>query len=109
MSTPELSRPLDATVTTTVPAATGWVSTDVMAREGMSMLERFCDQVRPRSRLRKMPPPVVPTYISLGLTSEISMAEIGVPSNDGDTGRQLLPLLSVRHRRLEPAHRLFMP
>jgi hypothetical protein len=54
--------------------------------------------------LRKIPPPVVPMNISRGLAGEISMAEIGVPSNEPDIALQLCPLLSVRQSRFDPAH-----
>src|SRR5450432_1822628 len=82
---------------------------EVIARAGISAQERVCDQVRPPSWLRKMPPRVVPANISRGRARVISMAEIGDPSNEPDTGLQRWPLLSVRHRRFDPAQRVLTP
>src|SRR5258708_16806854 len=82
---------------------------EVMARSGISMRYRCCDHVAPPSRLRKMPPPVVPTNINLGSDGATSIAEIGDPSNVRDTGIQRRPLLLVRHNRLDPAHSFLTP
>src|SRR5262249_26150520 len=107
--TPELLIPEEATVRTRVPAFCGWNSMFVMGRSGISTLERLCDHVAPSSRLRKMPPLVVPTNIMRVLPSESAIAEIGVSSNEGDAGFQFWPLSSVLQSRVDPAQRVLTP
>src|SRR5579884_1047621 len=92
-----------------VPAILGWNWMSVIPRLGISTLERLCDQRRPPSSVRKIPPPVVPTKMVRDLRCEIAMAEIGVLSNDGDTGFQLRPLLVVCQRRVDPAQTVLTP
>src|SRR5215471_21221733 len=101
--------PLEATVITNVLRFFGCNSMSVIAREGISMLDKLCDQVRPPSRVRKIPPPVVPTKINPSRSGEIAMDEIAVPSNVREIGFQFLPLFFVRHSRVDPAQIVFAP
>src|SRR5512143_2844749 len=108
-STPEPAMPVAATVATTVAGSLGWVWMEVIARAGMSGPARFSDHEAPPSRLRKMPPLVVPTNIIRGFTLEIPIAEIGDRSNTGDARFQRRPLVGVDHRRAVPAKSLLIP
>src|SRR5882762_5121017 len=108
-STPEPATPVAATVATTVAAAFGCVSMEVIARAGMSGPARFSDHVAPPSRLRKRPPLVVPAKIMRGFTLETRIAEIGDLSNTGEARFQRRPFVSVDHRRAVPAKSLLVP
>src|SRR6185295_15873446 len=70
----------------------------------MSGPARFSHQEAPPSVLRKMPPFVVPTYITRGSTAEISIAEIGDPSNTREGCFQRPPRVSKDQSRADPAH-----
>src|SRR4051812_16218324 len=102
--TPLFDMPVEATVTTTVDPRAGCDWIDVIARAGMSGPARFSHHVAPPSALRKMPPLVVPTYITCGFSSEISMAEIGDPSNTCEGVLQRWRLVSQDQSRADPAH-----
>src|SRR5690348_14526790 len=103
MLTPDPATPVAAKVTTTVSLSFGCVAMEVMARSGRSGPARFCDHVPPPSRLRKMPPLLVPTYITRRLTLEIAIAEIGLRSNTSDAHLQRRPFVSVHQSRAVPA------
>src|SRR5437899_5356460 len=105
-STPEPAMPVAATVITTVAAAFGCVSMEVIARAGMSGPARFSDHVAPPSRLRKMPPLVVPTKSRRGFALEIRIAEIGDLSNTGEARFQRRPFVVLDQRRAVPAKSL---
>src|SRR4051794_22974827 len=80
-----------------------------MARAGTSLPARFCDHPTPPSRVRKIPPRVVPTNMTRGFARAISIAEIGDPSNAGDAAFHVAPSSFVCHRRAEPAQSCLGP